>query len=119
MDPVEPNSPKHPRKNKPKSKAKPKAAPGLRIGKLVKVGTVKTKPHPRRTTGYEPVIEQMRKMRPGQEFEVPPMKGVSVEQFQGRLNAAMIRDNVKAPKGARFRKEASEAGGLVIKCLRK
>ena len=96
-----------------KKKAKKKATTKKKISVRSAQG-LKFKTTPKRGTVYQPILDQMAKLKPGKSIVLPVPRGVTVDVYQNRSNAALRRFPVKAPKGYRFSKRTTDDGKVAI-----
>lgn len=75
---------------------------------------VRLKSPPKRGTAYQPILDSMANLKPGEAYVFSPPKGVDIATYQNRLNAAMRRFPVQAPRGHRFTKRTTEDNKVAI-----
>lgn len=105
------------KKTKTKTKAKPKTK-GLGIGTVRSTKNVSFRKARRKPSEYQPIFDQMAKLKNNQSFLVDVPRGVDVQVMHNRLTAAMQRCGVKPPRGCHFRKRTTEEGKIAIYCER-
>lgn len=98
-------------------KRKDKDKEMIEIGKVVPTSQVAFKAVSRRGTKYQTVIDKMGKLKPGQSVIVPVPDGVPTRVVHNRMNAAIRRSTVPAPKGCRFIKRTTETNEIAICCV--
>lgn len=104
------------KKNAKNRKPKSPAAPSVSDGKVVSADSIKFKPRPRRGTSYQPIIEKMKGLTAGKAIVIELPKGLDATTFMSRINSALSRFEIPAPKGCVFRKRATEDGNVAIVC---
>lgn len=72
---------------------------------------------PKRGSQYQPIVDKMKKLKKGQSFMVETPKDTPVKVIHNRMNAALKRFNVQAPKGCSFVKRTRADGNIEIGCV--
>jgi hypothetical protein len=105
------------RKSPTKKKATRKKA--VSFGGARKASTAKFKqPNRKRGTQYQPLLDAMEKLRPGQMLPVEVPQGISARVYHNRLNSVIRRYEPKPAKGCAFTKRTLEDGRIAILCER-
>ncbi len=94
-----------------KKKSKP-----LNLSPAVKTDNIAFRKSPRRGSMYDQLFDRMTKLTGGKSIMVDVPKGISPRTMHNRLNAAMRRVGIQAPKGCEFVKRTTEDGRIAISC---
>lgn len=90
----------------------------LKTGGVIETDKLDLRVPTRRGSMYDTIYAKMAKLKEGKSFTVPVPKGISVRTLQNRMNAAIRRGPVEAPKGCVFRKYTTTDGQIAIACIR-
>jgi len=88
----------------------------LSLSPTVKTDNVKFRQMPRRGSMYDQLFERMRKLTAGKSIMVDVPKNTSPRTMHNRINAAMRRVDLQAPKGCEFVKRTTDDGRIAISC---
>ncbi len=95
-----------------------KTTPMLRLSKVVKTDSVEFKSPKSRGSQYDDIFDQMESLRAGQSFMVNIPNGLDPRTMHNRLNAAIRRVELQAPKGGIFVKRTTADGRIAISCAK-
>ncbi len=90
--------------------------PTLKMSGVVKTDKVEFMPQPERDSKYEAIYERMESLKPGESFMVDIPKGVTPRTMHNRLNAAIHRVELTAPKGCAYIKRTTKDNRIAISC---
>jgi hypothetical protein len=88
----------------------------LSLSPTIKTDNVKFRQMPRRGSMYDQLFARMSKLTAGKSLMVDVPKGTSPRTMHNRINAAMRRIDLKAPKGCDFIKRTTDDGRIAISC---
>lgn len=104
-------------------KATDGSTPALSFSKPQALDSVKFAAWAKRGSQYDALFEQMKGLKEGQTIVVAvpaDAKGVKQDSriMHNRINAAMRRTDLAAPKGCVFEKKTTESGDVAICCVK-
>ena len=110
-------------KPKPKAKAKAKKKARAKVKsssnmKIIPTSGISFADFPKRGSKYDPIFAKVAKLRAGQSVVLPVPKGIPSVKFHNRLNSAMAKADIKAPKGCSFHKRTTKDGKVAISCTK-
>ncbi len=88
----------------------------LKVSKKVATKNVKFKTADSRGTQYQPLFDEMAKLKKGETLPVDVPKGITARVLHNRLNSVFRRFKPKAPAGCKFVKRTLEDGRIGITC---
>jgi len=98
------------------TKLRKKTLPTLRMGTITATEKITFKEQPLKDSKYDPIYDRMEKLSPGQSFTIDIPSNVSPRTMHNRLNAAIHRVEVQAPKGCVFVKRTTNDNKIAISC---
>lgn len=88
----------------------------IKVSKKMPVGSVR-KANTRGGTMYQPILDQMSKLKANESFLVDIPRDTDAPTFQNRLTATLTRYPIKPPAGCCFRKFTTDTNKICIACL--
>lgn len=89
----------------------------MKVGTIRKASEIGSKSR-RRGSKYDPILDQMRKLKRNEGFVIEVPRGLSAEALMNRLNVTIHRQtDLVPPAGCEFLKRTTDDGNIAIMCL--
>jgi hypothetical protein len=95
-----------------------KSTPVIKLGKVTKTSNITFRAVATRGSMYDDIFDQMESLKAGESFTVDVPKDVTPRTMHNRINAAMRRVDIQAPKNCVFTKRTTEDNKIAISCER-